>query len=92
MIRFDKAAITGGALMAFCAVCTPVHAQQQGVTSGPAVGTAVVPSTAAQKENPTSSTGNTMQQGAVGVGAPGVPAKSGAEGGSSSGPGTGKHP
>jgi hypothetical protein len=91
-MRLDRAIVAGSALVTFLAICTPVRAQQQGVTSGPAVGTAVVPSTAAQKDNPANSAGNAMQQGAVGVGAPGVPAKPGAEGGPSPGPGTGRRP
>lgn len=58
----------------------------QAHADGPAVGTAVVPSTTAQKQSPAnpassgqSSTTGT-QQGAVGVGAPGAAAKSGSEG------------
>ena len=59
----------------------PVLAQQQGTTSGPAVGTPVVPGTAAQKDNTTSSGATSVQQGAVGVGAPGATAKPGTEAG-----------
>lgn len=89
----------GGMLIAFLAFGASAVAQQQsGVTSGPAVGTAVVPSTTTQKQSPAnpassepSSTTGT-QQGAVGVGAPGAAAKSGSEGGPSPGPGSGKRP
>ena len=71
--------------------------QQNGVTSGPAVGTPVVPSTTAQKQNPAVPAGSRqsdpgLQQGAAGGGAPGVAAKPGSEGGSSSAPGSGKRP
>ncbi len=83
------ALVAGGALVALPTTYTPVWAQQQGITSGPAVGTAVVPSTAAQKENPANPTGSAMQQGAAGVGAPGVPAKPGSEGGPSPRPSSG---
>ena len=83
-------------LIASFALSQTTLAQQQGVTSGPAVGTAVVPSTTAQKQNPTAASGQTgtasAQQGAAAVGAPGVAAKSGSEGGSSPGPGSGKRP
>ncbi len=88
----------GSVLIASLAFGAPVLAQQQnGITSGPAVGTPVVPSTTAQKQNPAgpASSGKSdagLQQGAVGVGAPGVAAKSGSEGGSSPGPGSGKRP
>ncbi len=91
--------LAGGMLIASLAFGTSALAQQQsGVTSGPAVGTAVVPSTTAQKQNsanPASSgqSGTTgAQQGAAGVGAPGAAAKSGSEGGPSPGPGSGKRP
>jgi len=90
--------ITGGMLIASLAFGGSALAQQSGVTSGPAVGTAVVSSTTAQKQNsvnPASQgkpdTGG-AQQGAVGGGAPGTAAKSGSEGGPSPGPGTGKRP
>jgi hypothetical protein len=85
-------------LIAGLAFGPPALAQQQnGVTSGPAVGTAVVPSTTAQKQNPAVPAGSGQsdagtQQGAAGVGAPGAPAKSGSEGGPSPGPGSGKRP
>lgn len=88
----------GGVLMAALAFGPPALAQQQnGVTSGPAVGTAVVPSTTAQKQNPAIPAGSGQsdtgtQQGAAGAGAPGVAAKSGSEGGPSPGPGSGKRP
>jgi hypothetical protein len=68
-------------------VAVPAFAQQQGTTSGPAVGTPVVPGTAAQKDT-TSSGATSVQQGAVGVGAPGATAKPGTEGGPSPRPGT----
>jgi len=43
----------GSVLIASLAFGAPVLAQQQnGITSGPAVGTPVVPSTTAQKQNP----------------------------------------
>lgn len=98
-VRIHPGHIVGGMLIASFALSQPALAQQQhGVTSGPAVGTAVVPSTTAQKQNPANadpsgqpSTAAT-QQGAAAVGAPGVPAKSGSEGGSSPGPGSGKRP
>ena len=85
-------------LIAVLAFGPPALAQQQnGVTSGPAVGTAVVPSTTAQKQNPAIPAGSgrsdtATQQGAAGVGAPGAAAKSGSEGGPSPGPGSGKRP
>jgi len=91
--------IAGGMLVASLAFGASALAQQQGgVTSGPAVGTAVVPSTAAQKQNPANPAGSGQsdatgaQHGATGVGAPGVAAKSGSEGGPSPGPGSGKRP
>lgn len=60
---------------------------QQGVTSGPAVGTAVAPSTAVQKQDTSDSSAGSgvggLKPGAVGVGAPGVTAKQGTEGGPS---------
>lgn len=88
----------GGILIASLAFGPPVLAQQQnGITSGPAVGTPVVPSTTAQKQNPATPANSgrsdaALQQGATGVGAPGVAAKPGSEGGSSSAPGSGKRP
>ncbi len=88
----------GGILIASLAFGPPALAQQQnGITSGPAVGTPVMPSTTAQKQNPAVPAGSGqsdtgLQQGAAGVGAPGVAAKSGSEGGSSPGPGSGKRP
>jgi len=88
----------GGVLMAALAFGPPALAQQQsGVSSGPAVGTAVVPSTTAQKQNPAIPAGSGQsdtgtQQGAASVGAPGVAAKSGSEGGPSPGPDSGKRP
>ena len=97
--RTYLAYVAGGMLIASLALSEPTLAQQQqGVTSGPAVGTAVVPSTTAQKQNPVAAAASgqpataAMQQGAAGVGAPGVAAKSGSEGGSSPGPGSGKRP
>ena len=91
-MRICSALIVASALIVSFAVGLPVQAQQQGTTSGPAVGTAVVPGTAAQKENPANPTGAAIQQGAVGVGAPGVPSKPGAEGGPSPRPGSGTRP
>ncbi len=97
-MRIHLAHVAGGMLIASFAFSQPALAQQQGVTSGPAVGTAVVPSTTTQKQNSAKadasgqpSTGAT-QQGAAAVGAPGVAAKPGSEGGSSPGPGSGKRP
>lgn len=96
MLRAIHAA--GAVLIASLAFGPPVMAQQQsGITSGPAVGTPVVPSTTAQKQNPAvpASSGQSdpgLQQGAAGVGAPGSAAKSGSEGGPSPGPGSGKRP
>ena len=91
--------VAGGVLIASLAFSASALAQQQnGVTSGPAVGTPVVPSTTAQKQGPgsTTSQGHSnvtgVQQGAVGVGAPGAVAKSGSESGPSPGPGSGKRP
>ena len=90
--------VAGGMLVASLAFGASAVAQQQGVTSGPAVGTPVVPSTTAQKQNPAdaASDGQSkvtgVQQGAVGVGAPGTVAKSGSESGPSPGPGSGKRP
>ena len=95
MTMWLKAAlVAGGALVALPTTYVPAWAQQQGITSGPAVGTAVVPSTTAQKQGQTGNkqAGSAASQGAIGVGAPGVAAKSGAEGGSSPGPGSGKRP
>jgi hypothetical protein len=61
---------------------------QPGVTSGPAGGTNVEPSTAVQKQNPpgqttgaTGAQGTEAAQGAMGAGAPGVSAKPGTQGG-----------
>ena len=84
-------------MIASFALSQPTLAQQQGVTSGPAVGTAVVPSTTAQKQDPAAAASGqsgtvAAQQGAVAVGAPGVAAKPGSEGGSSPGPNSGKRP
>ena len=91
--------VTGGMVLASLTFGASALAQQQnGVTSGPAVGTPVVPSTTAQKQNPaaTASGGQSnvtgVQPGSVGVGAPGVVAKSGSESGPSPGPGSGKRP
>lgn len=97
MTKLHTVYIAGGILAACLAFGPPALAQQQGVTSGPAVGTAVVPSTTAQKQDPAlpAGTGQSdpgLQRGAVGVGAPGVAAKSGSEGGPSPGPGSGKRP
>ncbi len=99
-MRIYPAQIAGGMLIASLALSQPAMAQQQqqGVTSGPAVGTAVVPSTTTQKQNPAGpavsgqSGGAAMQQGAAAVGAPGVAAKPGPQGGPSPGPGSGKRP
>jgi len=97
-LRIAYAYAAGGVLMAALAFGPPALAQQQsGVTSGPAVGTAVVPSTTAQKQNPAIPAGSGQsdtgtQQGAAGVGAPGVAAKSGSEGGPSPGPDSGIRP
>lgn len=90
--------IAGGMLIAFFAFGASAVAQQSGVTSGPAVGTAVVPSTTAQKQNPANAAAQEpsnvtgVQQGGVGVGAPGAVAKAGSESGTSSAPGSGKRP
>jgi len=99
-VRIQLGHIVGCMLIASFALSQPALAQQQqhGVTSGPAVGTAVVPSTTAQKQNPANAdpsgqpSTEAAQQGAAAVGAPGVPAKSGSEGGSSPSPGSGKRP
>lgn len=97
-MKLRVAYAAGGILIAALASGPPALAQQQnGNTSGPAVGTPVVPSTAAQKQNPAIPTGSgqsdaSTQQGAAGVGAPGVAAKSGSQGGSSPGPNSGKRP
>ncbi len=85
-------------LVVSLAVAAPALAQQTGgVTSGPAAGTPVVPSTTAQKQNPANPAGSVQSndagaQGAAGAGAPGGAAKSGSEGGPSPGPGSGKRP
>ncbi len=91
--------VMGGMLIASLALGASALAQQKnGITSGPAVGTNVVPSTTAQKEDPTKTTSQGqssdpgLRQGAIGVGAPGVAAKAGSESGTSPGPGTGKRP
>ncbi len=98
-MRIYPAQVAGGMLIASLALCQPVLAQQQqGVTSGPAVGTAVVPSTTTQKQNPANPAASGqpgtagMQQGGAAVGAPGVAAKPGPQGGPSPGPGSGKRP
>ena len=97
-MRTHLSYVAGGMLIASLALSQPTLAQQQGITSGPAVGTTVVPSTTAQKQNPVAAgasgqpDGAATQQGAAAVGAPGVAAKSGSEGGSSPGPGSGKRP
>lgn len=98
-LRLGLNYVAKGALIVSLFVAVPALAQQKnGVTSGPAVGTAVVPSTTAQKQDAGSSTGSahsndtSVQPGAVGVGAPGVAAKSGSESGSSPGPGSNKRP
>ena len=83
--RFGSALVTAWILAV--AIAAPASAQQQGTTSGPAVGTPVVPGTAAQKES-RSSSATSVQQGAVGVGAPGATAKPGTEAGPSPHPGT----
>jgi hypothetical protein len=91
-MRLDFALVAASVLAASVAVSTLSFAQQQGTTSGPAVGTPVVPGTAAQKENSAGGAGSSgstsVQQGAVGVGAPGATAKPGTEGGPSPAPGT----
>ncbi len=95
-IRIHLVYVAGGVLIASFALSQPTQAQQQGITSGPAVGAAVVPSTTAQKQNSAAASGQpdtaAVQQGAAAVGAPGVAAKPGSEGGSSSAPGSGKRP
>ena len=96
--RLHLAQLAGGALIASLALGQPALAQQRGSTTGPAVGTPVMPSTAVQKESPAATAGSgqsgaaAVRPGAVGVGAPGVAAKPGSEGGSSSAPGSGKRP
>jgi hypothetical protein len=96
--RIHFSYVAGGMLIASLALSESVLAQQQGTTSGPAVGTAVVPSTTAQKQNPVAAAGSgqpaaaATQQGATAAGAPGVAAKSGSESGPSPGPGSGKRP
>ena len=96
-MRIHLVHAAGGMLIALFALNQPALAQQQGITSGPAVGTAVVPSTTAQKQNPAAAASGqpgtaAEQQGAAAVGAPGVAAKPGSESGSSPGPGSGKRP
>jgi hypothetical protein len=80
-MRLDHLTLGAGVLAAFVAITSSAFAQQQGTTSGPAVGTPVVPGTAAQKENPATTGGSNVHSGAVGVGAPGATAKPGTEGG-----------
>src|SRR3954470_11611732 len=72
--------VAGVASAALLAV-TPVFAQQQGSTSGPAVGTTVAPNAAAEKQNPNQETGGVSPGGAVGAGSPGATARSGTQGG-----------
>jgi len=97
-MKLRVAYAAGGILIAALASGPPALAQQQnGIMSGSAVGTPVVPSTTAQKQNPAIPTGSgqpnaSTQQGAASVGAPGVAAKSGSEGGPSPGPGSSKRP
>ncbi len=98
-LRSSYIYIATSTLVVSLAFAAPALAQQKsGVTSGPAVGTTVVPSTTAQKQNPANpaepaqSNNASTQQGATGVGAPGAAAKSGSEGGPSPGPGSGKRP
>jgi len=94
--------MTGVAVAALLAVAPAAMAQQGGTsphgrTSGPAAGSNVEPSTAVQKDNPAAQT-NTGSQGSgqaggqaatggTSVGAPGVTAKEGTEGGPSPKPG-----
>jgi len=72
--------VAGVAFAALLAV-TPVFAQQQGSTSGPAVGTTVAPNAAAEKQNPNQETGGVSPGGALGTGSPGATARSGTQGG-----------
>src|SRR3954471_19622339 len=72
--------VAGVAVIALLAV-TPALAQQQGTTSGPAVGTTVAPNAAAEKQNTNQETGGVSPGGALGTGSPGATAKSGTQGG-----------
>src|SRR3954454_10100038 len=72
--------VAGVAVIALLAV-TPALGQQQGSTSGPAVGTTVAPNAAAEKQNPNQETGGVSPGGAVGAGSPGATARSGTQGG-----------
>jgi len=79
--------IVGSFLAAGIALAPAAWAQgtssgQPGTTSGPAAGTNVQPSTAAQKENDKTHGANSqMQGGSVAAGAPGATAKPGTEAG-----------
>jgi syndecan 1 len=84
--------IAGTAVAALFAIGSTVMAQQpQGVTSGPAAGSEVQPSTAVQKPAPSTGTQSPSEQakgGAAAAGAPGVTAQPGTEGGPALTPGT----
>jgi hypothetical protein len=76
--------ISGVAVTAVLALGSAAMAQQQGTTSGPAAGSAVEPSTAIQKQNPanpTQTVGEQAKEGVTAVGAPGVTAAPGTQGG-----------
>jgi hypothetical protein len=94
--------LVGAGLSALLALSSSAVAQQgtasgqPGMTTGPATGTPVEPSTAVQKQNQTNpATGAEAAQGATAAGAPGVAATPGTQGGpppGSTGPAKGQSP
>jgi hypothetical protein len=78
------AVLTTSILLGTSAIAQQTTSGQPGVTSGPASGSAVEPSTAVQKQNPsTQAAGAESAQGALGAGAPGASARPGTQGGPS---------
>jgi hypothetical protein len=90
---FAGAVLTTSLLIGTSAIAQQGTASgQPGVTSGPASGSTVEPSTAVQKQNPsTQGTGTESAQGALRAGAPGASARSGTQGGPPPSP-TGSEP
>lgn len=91
-IRRHRSYIAGAVATTFLVFGSATAIAQQGTTTGPAAGSNVEPSAAAQKQNPTSPSGAGSQGtgqategeptgGAVSAGAPGATAKSGTQGG-----------
>jgi len=81
MNRTLFASFAAGAMAILVCTSTPARAEDRGVTSGPAAGGNIKPSTAAPEKGSVSSEGQPMKQGEVAVGAPGTTSKPGTEAG-----------